>query len=87
MVADPIIPLSIIHYLTPLSLQTVTKENNLLYFNLLNRFKDRTGVPVILNTSFNGSAEPIVGSPSDAMKTFSASKIDFLIMGNYLVSH
>ena len=66
--------------------QTVNRIGNNIYYDLIKNFYKLTGVPVIINTSFNYAGEPIVCSPYDAIRTFSGSGLDFLIMGNYLVS-
>jgi carbamoyltransferase len=66
-------------------LQTVSAEWNPLYHRLIRRFGEATGVPVLLNTSFNLKGEPIVASPADAVKTFSASGMDALILGPFIV--
>ena len=62
---------------------TVSRESNELYWNLLNEFEKITGIGVLLNTSFN-IQEPIVESPSDAIRCFLKSNVDFLIIGNYI---
>ena len=67
-------------------LQTVSKFVNPLFYNLINEFKKVTNIPVILNTSFNLNGEPIVCSPTDATRTFFSCGLDYLIMGNYLIS-
>ncbi len=64
-------------------LHTVSRESNELYWNLLNEFEKITGIGVLLNTSFN-IQEPIVESPSDAIRCFLKSNVDFLIIGNYI---
>jgi carbamoyltransferase len=66
-------------------LQTVSKDQNSLYWNLINEFKKITGVPIVLNTSFNLKGEPIVCSPKDAIRTFFTSGLDGLFLGNCLV--
>lgn len=66
-------------------LQTVTKDTNQKFYKLLQEFKKITGVPVVLNTSFNLSGEPIVCTPKDAIRTFFSCGLDVLIMGNYVV--
>ena len=66
-------------------LQTVFEETNPLYYRLIHRLGEATGVPVILNTSFNLRGEPIVTTPENAYSTFSRSEMDMLVMGNYLV--
>ncbi len=65
--------------------QTVTSDSNGLFWRLLNEFRKITGIPLVLNTSFNGPGEPIVCSPEDAIKMFLRAKIDILIIGNYVV--
>lgn len=65
--------------------QLVNKKTNPLYHKLISAFYKITGVPLVLNTSFNDN-EPIVCSPDDAIKTFMRTKMDFLAIGNYLVS-
>ena len=66
-------------------LHTVSREQNPLYFELIEEFRRLTGVPVVLNTSFNLNGEPIVCSPQDALRTFFSSGLDALVMGNCLV--
>jgi carbamoyltransferase len=66
-------------------LQTVGQEANPLYYELISEFNKMTGVPMVLNTSFNVRGEPIVCSPEDAIKCFNGTEMDALIMGNYLV--
>lgn len=67
-------------------LQTVRREWNPLYHDIIQNFGQATGVPVIINTSFNLRGEPLVTSPSDALKIFSASELDSLVMGNFIVT-
>ncbi len=67
-------------------LQTVNREYNPKYWNLINQFGKITGVPVILNTSFNVKGEPIVCTPEDAVKCFLGTNIDYLVIGNYIVT-
>lgn len=66
--------------------QTVTEAESPKYYRLIREFGDRTGVPVVLNTSFNVSGEPIVESPFQALQDFSATGMDALAMGDYLVT-
>ena len=66
-------------------LQTVFKEQSPRYYSLIERFGQATGVPVVLNTSFNLKGEPIVNTPANAFNTFSKSEMDCLILGNHLV--
>jgi carbamoyltransferase len=65
--------------------QSVSKEANPLYYDLIDTFRGRTGVPVLLNTSFNVKGEPIVASPSDALRTFYNSGMDLLVIGDYVI--
>lgn len=65
-------------------IQTVSEFTNSKYYQLINEFYKLTGVPVLLNTSFNGQ-EPMVCSPRDAIRTFYSSGLDFLVMGDYIV--
>jgi carbamoyltransferase len=65
--------------------QTVEKEINPLYYRLIDEFGKRTGVPVIMNTSFNLRGEAIVHTPTDAIRTFFSSGMDSLVLGNFLV--
>ena len=66
-------------------LQTVFKDTNPGYHRMIERFGEKTGVPVVMNTSFNLKGEPIVEHPSHAFNTFSLSGMDLLLMGNYVV--
>ena len=66
-------------------LQTVVRESNPLYYSLIERFGRATGVPVVLNTSFNLKGEPIVTTPANAHNTFMKSDLDLLVLGNVLV--
>jgi carbamoyltransferase len=65
--------------------QTVEKEINPLYWRLIDEFGKRTGVPVIMNTSFNLRGEAIVHTPTDAIRTFFSSGMDALVIGSFLV--
>ncbi len=65
--------------------QSVKQETNPRYHRLISEFYRITGVPILLNTSFNDN-EPIVCTPNDAINTFLKTKIDFLVLGNFLVS-
>lgn len=66
-------------------IQTVRSSENPRYHRILSEFERITGVPILLNTSFNDD-EPIVCTPSDAIKTFLKTKIDYLVLGDFLVS-
>jgi carbamoyltransferase len=65
--------------------QTVSQAQNPRLWKLLNEFAASTGVPVLLNTSFNVRGQPIVCTPQEAIDTFLAAKLDVLVLGNYLV--
>lgn len=65
--------------------QTVTREQNEFYYDLLGRFGEMTGVPVVLNTSFNVVGEPVVCTPGDAIRSFLAAGLDLLVLGDLLV--
>ncbi len=67
-------------------LQTVFKETNLPFYQLLEQWKHASGVPVLMNTSFNLKGEPIVNTPIEAYRTFCASGMDALVLGNHLVT-
>jgi carbamoyltransferase len=66
-------------------LQTVERETNPRYYGIIDRFRQATGVPMVLNTSFNLRGEPIVTTPKDAWNTFFNSNIDLLMMENLLI--
>ncbi len=65
--------------------QTVTKNTNSRYYDLISKFKKKTGCPVIVNTSFNVRGEPIVNTPSDAFNCFMGTELDYLIIGNCIL--
>lgn len=69
---------SVVHVDGSCRIQTVKRENNLHYYNLISAFYSITNVPILLNTSFNLAGEPIVETVTDAMKVFDESEIDFL---------
>ena len=66
-------------------IQTVSSSQNGRFYKLLNAFYELTGCPLVLNTSFNVMGEPIVCSPSDAIRTFNESGIDILVMNNFII--
>ena len=65
--------------------QTVTKSTNQRYYDLISKFKEKTGCPVIVNTSFNVRGEPIVNSPTDAFNCFMGTELDYLVIGNCIL--
>ena len=66
-------------------IQTVNKKNNKRYYDLISKFKEKTGCPVIVNTSFNVRGEPIVCTPSDAFNCFMGTELDYLVIGNCIL--
>lgn len=66
-------------------LQTVDRERNPRFHALLQAFRERTGCPILVNTSFNVRGEPIVCTPADALRCFLATEIDVLVMENFIV--
>jgi len=75
---------AVLHFDKTGRLQTVKKINGKIY-NLLKEYKNISGIPVLLNTSFNDSGEPIVESPRDAMGMFAKNEIDYLVLNDYLI--
>jgi carbamoyltransferase len=65
--------------------QTVQQEQNPLYYELLRKFDEKYGCPVIINTSFNVRGEPLVCTPEDAYRCFMRTNMDYLVMGNFLL--
>ncbi len=66
-------------------IQTVAKEDNPLYYDLIKAFYDRTGCPLLINTSFNVRGEPIVCTPQEAYRCFMRTNMDYLVLGNFLL--
>ena len=66
-------------------LQTVSKNNNPIFYKLISEFEKISKIPIILNTSFNIKGEPIVCSPTDAIRTFFSSGLDCLALGSFLI--
>ena len=66
-------------------IQTVSKKTNPKYHALITKFKEITGCPVLVNTSFNVRGEPIVCSPEDAFNCLMGTDIDFLVVGNCIL--
>jgi carbamoyltransferase len=67
-------------------LQTIRRDINPRYYRVVEKFGEATGVPVLMNTSYNLRGEPIVGSPANALWTFKNSGLDMLVMENFLVT-
>jgi carbamoyltransferase len=74
-----------VHVDSSARVQTVTREGNRKFYDLLKSFNDKTGVPVLLNTSFNVKGQPVVNTPDQAIETFMSTKIDVLCIGDYYV--
>jgi carbamoyltransferase len=66
-------------------IQTVRREDNPLYYDIIRAFEARTGCPVIVNTSFNVKDEPIVCTPEDAYRCFMKTEIDVLVLESHLI--
>jgi carbamoyltransferase len=66
-------------------LQTVNKDTNKPYYDLISKFKKETGCPIVVNTSFNVRGEPIVNTPTDAFNCFMGTELDFLVIGNCIL--
>lgn len=64
--------------------QTITEEDNPSYYKILKEYYKITGIPSLINTSFNMHEEPIVTSPDDALRAFNSALLDYLAIGNYL---
>jgi carbamoyltransferase len=65
--------------------QSVTKDNNPRFHQIISSFYNKTGVPVLLNTSFNGPREPIVETPHDAIRALHNCYLNYLVIGNYVI--
>jgi carbamoyltransferase len=65
--------------------QTVSREQNPFYYDVIEAFFKETGTPLVLNTSFNIRGEPIVNSPEDAIKCYLTTGMDFLLIGDFLL--
>ena len=65
--------------------QTVHRETNPLYYELISRFHRLTGCPVLVNTSFNVRSEPIVCTPEDAFRCFMGTELDLLVAGDLIL--
>ncbi len=76
---------AVVHYDGTSRIQSVTEENNSRYYNLISKFYQKTGLPVLLNTSFNGRSEPIVETPLNAIQTFLNIGLYSLVIGNFYI--
>jgi len=77
---------SITHVDYSARVQTVHKETNPRFHHLLNKFNEKTGCPVLVNTSFNVRGEPIVNTPEDAYRCFMRTEMDYLVLENFLLA-
>ena len=66
-------------------IQTVNEKTNKLFYELISKFKEKTGCPIIVNTSFNVRGEPIVNTPKDAFNCFMGTELDYLVIGNCIL--
>ena len=66
-------------------IQTVHKNTNKKYFKLIEKFKEKTNCPILVNTSFNVRGEPIVNTPTDAFNCFMGTELDYLVIGNCIL--
>ena len=66
-------------------IQTVTKDTNNRYYDLISKFKEKTGCPIVVNTSFNVRGEPIVNTPTDAFNCFMGTELDYLVIGDCIL--
>lgn len=66
-------------------LQTIDRQRNPVYYDLMKRFYEKTGCPVMINTSFNVRGEPIVCTPQDAFRCFMNTEMDYLVVGNFIM--
>ena len=76
---------AVVHVDGTARIQTVSESENIAYYRLLSEFKKITGVPILLNTSFNVKGEPVVCTPKDAIRTFFSSGLDVLVLGDYII--
>lgn len=76
---------AVVHVDGSARIQTVKQKDNPRFYRLLLCFYERTGIPVLLNTSFNRAGEPIVNSPEDALNCFLKSGMDVLIIEDFVV--
>ena len=67
-------------------IQTVSKENNKPFYDLIYSFNEKTGCPLLINTSFNVRGEPIVNTPTDAFNCFMGTELDYLVIGNCILN-
>ena len=76
---------SVVHVDGTSRVQTVRSSDNEMYYDLIKKYKNITGTPLILNTSFNLKGQPIVEPPRDAIMTFFGCGLDALVLGRFIV--
>jgi len=76
---------SVVHIDGTSRYQSVTPEMNKSYYNLINTFYEASGIPLVLNTSFNGPGEPIVESPLDAIRSYVKNNLPALVLENIVI--
>jgi carbamoyltransferase len=65
--------------------QSVKKETNSVYYRMIEKFESKTGIPIVMNTSFNDAGDPVVCKPEHAISTFSFTAMDAVAIGNFLL--
>ena len=65
--------------------QTVSREDNPLYYDLISRFHEKTGVPMLLNTSLNVNEEPLVETPEDALRFWRSAPVEMMVIGDRML--
>lgn len=76
---------AIVHVDDTCRVQTVNEKYNKKFYSLIKKFNEKTGIPVLLNTSFNIKGQPIVNSPDDAVECFLKYKIDRLVLNDFII--
>ncbi len=77
---------AVVHVDNSCRVQTVSKQTNLRFYNLIKEFYALTSIPILLNTSFNIKGQPMVNTPDQALSTFKSTNIDVLVIGDYVIS-
>ena len=77
---------AVVHVDNSSRVQTVSKETNFKFYNLIKEFDKITSIPVLLNTSFNVKGQPMVDTPLQAIDTFMSTNIDTLVIGDYIIN-
>ena len=78
-------PKAVVHIDGSARIQTVERADNEIFWKIIDAFRQRTGIPIVLNTSFNVRGEPIVCTPEDAIRCFLSTNIDLLVIEGYMV--